>query len=200
MKHLLAIINEDTYKSTFDLNKKIKSYLGNDKFIVILLIGMYGRQESVEKLARQTRFKNFRGFNQTDAGNLSYLAEKIENGEILSKEELLFARHRLQTYKNTQWIDVLTEMGYIEKKTLPGRKIEFYFNESNFETETGIDLDSVVPTAEKDFIAAALSLAEKDNGLLDDEDLKYAKKIASDLFYSGLISPQDAADRINEEI
>ena len=200
MKHLLSLINEDTYRTTFDLNKKIKDYLENDRFIIVLLIGMYGRQESAEKLTRQTRFKNFRGFNQTDAGNLSYLAEKIENGEILTRAELNFAKHRLQTYKNTQWVDVLNEMGYIEKKTLPNRKVEYYFNEDNFKTETGVDLGTAVPNAEKDFIAAAIALAEANGGIIDDDDLKYAREIARQLFYSGLVSPQDAADRINEEI
>lgn len=193
-------VNEAVYQNVFNLNKKIKEYLENDKFIVVLLLGMYGRQESSEKMARQTRFKNFRGFNQTDAGNLSFLAEKIENGEVLSRQELNFAKRRLQTYKNTQWLDVLTEMGYIEQKPLPGRKIEYHFNESNFENATGVSLSTIVPDAEKDFVAKAISLAETDNGMIDDDDLAYAKKIATELFYTGLISPQDAADRINDEL
>lgn len=193
-------VNEAVYQNVFNLNKKIKEYLENDKFIVVLLLGMYGRQESSEKMTRQTRFKNFRGFNQTDAGNLSFLAEKIENGEVLTRQELAFAKRRLQTYKNTQWLDVLTEMGYIEQKPLPGRKVEYHFNESNFEQATGVNLDSIVPEAEKDFVAKAISLAETDNGVIDDEDLAYAKKIATELYYTGLISPQDAADRINEEL
>lgn len=194
------VIKEDVYTSSFQLNRRIKEYLENDKFIVVLLMGMYGRQVDFEKSGRRTVLRNFKGFNQTDAGFLSPLAEKVENGGILTAEELRFVKHRLQTYKNTQWSEVLKEMGYVKVKEKPGRKVELYFDEDEFSMISGIEPDAVVPNAEHDFIAKAISLAQQDSGMIDDDDLPRAKQIATELYYKGLVSPQDAADRINEEL
>ena len=77
------ILKEDVYTSNFQLNQRIKEYLENDKFIIVLLIGMYGRQVDFEKRGRRTVLRNFRGFNQTDAAYLSPLAEKVHNGQVL---------------------------------------------------------------------------------------------------------------------
>ena len=153
----------------------------------------------MKKKNRQTSTKNYKGFNQTDASYLSVLAEKVENGETLTPRELKFIKLRLKTYKQTQWLDVLQELGYIEVKILPNRKKEFYFNEDAFKTDTGVELETVVPTGEQDYVAAVLALAQNDKGILDDEDLEAAKRMAIQFYHSGLISPQDAADKINEE-
>lgn len=193
-------LNEDVYTSNFQLNKRIKEYLENDKFIIVLLMGMYGRQVDFEKSGRRTVLRNFKGFNQTDAGFLSPLAEKVNNGETLTPEELRFVKRRLQTYKNTQWSEVLKEMGYVKVKEKPGRKIELYFDEDEFITMSGVEPEVAAPNAEQDFIAKALSLAQQDGGMIDDDDLPRAKQIATELYYKGLVAPQDAADRINEEL
>ena len=47
-------LNEDVYTSNFQLNKRIKEYLENDKFIIVLLMGMYGRQVDFEKSGRRS--------------------------------------------------------------------------------------------------------------------------------------------------
>lgn len=118
----------------------------------------------------------------------------------MTAEELRFVKHRLQTYRNTQWSDVLKEMGYVQVKNKPGRKVELYFNEDEFVAATDVEPDVAAPNAEHDFVAKALSLAQQDSGMIDDEDLPRAKQIATELYYKGLVSPQDAADRINEEL
>jgi len=41
-----------------------------------------------------------------------------------------------------------------------------FINESNFENATGVSLSTIVPDAEKDFVAKAISLAETDNGMI----------------------------------
>ena len=53
------IIKEDVYTSNFQLNQRIKEYLENDKFVVVLLIGMYGRQVDFEKRGRRTVLRNY---------------------------------------------------------------------------------------------------------------------------------------------
>lgn len=193
------VINEDVYTSSFKLNNRIKEYLDNDKFIIVLLMGMYGRQVDFEKNGRKTVLKNFRGFNQTDAGYLSPLAEKVEQGKVLTPAEIKFVKQRLKTYRNTQWTEVLQELGYVEVRPLPGRKQELYFNEDEFKEATGVDLEAAVPSGEQDFVAQALALAQEDAGILDDEDLSAAKKLAAQLYHLGLVSPQDAANKINDE-
>lgn len=192
-------MNEDVYTNSFTLNQKLKQYLDNDKFVIVLLTGMYGRQVDFEKAGNRTVLKNFKGFNQTDAGYLTPLAKKVEDGEVLSASEIKFVRSRLKTYRNTQWDQVLQEMGYITVNQRPGRKPEFVLNEEEFQAETGINLDQAVPTAEADFVNAAIKAAEEMAGAFDDEDLPAAKSLAASLFHTGLISPTDAAERINEE-
>lgn len=192
-------INEDVYTNSFTLNQKLKQYLDNDKFVIVLLTGMYGRQVDFEKAGNRTVLKNFKGFNQTDAGYLTPLAKKVEDGEVLTANEIKFVRSRLKTYRNTQWDQVLQEMGYITVNKRPGRKPEFVLNEEEFQAETGINLDHAAPSAEDDFVNAAIAAAEEMSGVFAEEDLSAARSFAANLFHSGLISPIDAAERINAE-
>lgn len=194
------IIKEDVYTSNFQLNKRIKEYLENDKFVIVLLIGMYGRQVDFEKRGRRTVLRNFKGFNQTDAAYLSPLAEKVQNGQVLTPREIAFVKSCLRKYKNTQWSEVLKELGYVREERKPGRKIELFFDELEFAPIDDDEIETIVPNSEEDYIAKALSLAQEDGGMLDDEELSRAKQIAADLYHQGLIAPQDAADRINEEL
>ena len=194
------IIKEDVYTSNFQLNKRIKEYLENDKFVIVLLIGMYGRQVDFEKRGRRTVLRNFKGFNQTDAAYLSPLAEKVQNGQVLTPREIAFVKSCLRKYKNTQWSEVLKELGYVREERTPGRKIELFFDELEFAPIDDDEIETIVPNSEEDYIAKALSLAQEDGGMLDDEELSRAKQIAADLYHQGLIAPQDAADRINEEL
>lgn len=39
------VMNEEVYTSNYQLNQRIKEYLENDKFVIILLVGMFGRQQ-----------------------------------------------------------------------------------------------------------------------------------------------------------
>lgn len=194
------IIKEDVYTSNFQLNKRIKEYLENDKFVIVLLIGMYGRQVDFEKRGRRTVLRNFKGFNQTDAAYLSPLAEKVQNGQVLTPREIAFVKSCLRKYKNTQWSEVLKELGYVREERKHGRKIELFFDELEFAPIDDDEIEAIVPNSEEDYIAKALSLAQEDGGMLDDEELSRARQIAADLYHQGLIAPQDAADRINEEL
>ena len=194
------IIKEDVYTSNFQLNKRIKEYLENDKFVIVLLIGMYGRQVDFEKRGRRTVLRNFKGFNQTDAAYLSPLAEKVQNGQVLTPREIAFVKSCLRKYKNTQWSEVLKELGYVREERKPSRKIELFFDELEFAPIDDDEIETIVPNSEEDYIAKALSLAQEDGGMLDDEELSRARQIAADLYHQGLIAPQDAADRINEEL
>ena len=161
---------------------------------------MYGRQVDFEKRGRRTVLRNFKGFNQTDAAYLSPLAEKVQNGQVLTPRELAFVKSCLRKYKNTQWSEVLKELGYVREEKKPGRKIELFFDELEFAPIDDDEIETIVPNSEEDYIAKALSLAQEDGGMLDDEELSRAKQIAADLYHQGLIAPQDAADRINEEL
>ena len=199
-KHGYKVLKEEVYTSNFQLNQRIKEYLENDKFIIVLLIGMYGRQVDFEKAGRRTILRNFRGFNQTDAAYLSPLAEKVQRGEVLTQRELNFVKTCLKKYRNTQWSEVLKELGYVKEEKKPGRKIELFFDEDEFIPIIDDDFETIVPDAEANYVAKALSLAQEDSGMIDDEDLPRAKQIAADLYHQGLIAPQDAADRINEEL
>lgn len=200
----LDFIKEATYSgrsARFDVNRKIAEYINNDKFVIAFLMGMYGRQEADEKMGRYTIHKNLRGFNQTDASLLSYYAEKIMNGEKLTPREMAQAKRTLMTYKNTQCLKVLQEIGYIQETKIRGQ-VAYIFNEDEFIENTGVNPEEVLPDAqqsEADFIAKCITKAEEDNGVLDDEDLEGAKALAAELYHLGVISVQDVADKINEE-
>ena len=200
----LEFIKEAVYSgrtARFDVNRKIVEYLNNDKFIIAFLMGMYGRQEADEKQGRYTVHKNFRGFNQTDAGLLSYYAEKIMDGTKLTAKEMAQAKRTLLTYKNTQCLRVLQEIGYIQETKIRGQ-VAYIFDEDEFTEQVGVDPVAVLPDpkqSEEDFVNKCIELAEKDAGLIDDEDLDAAKALASELYHLGVISAQDVADKINEE-
>lgn len=197
----LSIVKEATTYSgrsaRFDINRKIIEYIGNDKFIIAFLMGMYGRQEADEKMGRYTIHKNLRGFNQTDAGLLSFYAEKIANGEKLTPKEMAQAKRTLMTYKNTQCLKVLQEIGYIQETKIRGQ-VAYIFNDDAF-TE---DPTAALPDpkqSEENFVNQCIALAEQDKGIIDDDDLDDAKALALDMYRLGVISPQDVADKINEE-
>lgn len=195
------VMNEEVYTSNYQLNQRIKEYLENDKFVIILLVGMFGRQVDFEKRSGRTVLRNFRGFNQTDAAYLTPLAKKVQAGQVLTPREIAFVKSSLRKYRNTQWSEVLKELGYVEEKKKPGHKVELYFNEEEFAPMVDdAELEDIVPNAEQDYVAKALSLAQEDGGMIDDDDLQRAQQIASELYHQGLVSPQDAADRINEEL
>jgi hypothetical protein len=181
----------------FDINRKIIEYIGNDKFIIAFLMGMYGRQEADEKMGRYTIHKNLRGFNQTDAGLLSFYAEKIANGEKLTPKEMAQAKRTLMTYKNTQCLKVLQEIGYIQETKIRGQ-VAYIFNDDAFAE----DPEAALPNpkqSEENFVNQCIALAEQDKGIIDDDDLDDAKALALDMYRLGVISPQDVADKINEE-
>ena len=181
----------------FDINRKIIEYIGNDKFIIAFLMGMYGRQEADEKMGRYTIHKNLRGFNQTDAGLLSFYAEKIANGEKLTPKEMAQAKRTLMTYKNTQCLKVLQEIGYIKETKIRGQ-VAYIFNDDAFAEDPAAALPNP-QQSEENFVNQCIALAEQDKGIIDDDDLEDAKALALDMYRLGVISPQDVADKINEE-
>lgn len=71
------VINEEVYTSFFQLNKKIKEYLENDKFVVVLLMGMYGRQVDYEKAGRRTIDKNFRVLTRLTPDSFPRLPKRL---------------------------------------------------------------------------------------------------------------------------
>lgn len=78
----------------------------NDKAVEKALIVLYKRQTRDERLDRQSRHDNMRGFNQADAGWLSKIVQEVLlAGHSLSANHMIVARQRVMKY----WRQLLEE-------------------------------------------------------------------------------------------
>lgn len=198
-------LNEDEQVKRFinkpSLFSEINKAAQTSKFIEEMLLSMYGRQEDDERKYRFTKYKNFRGFNQSDAGLMSYIAEQYIEHHKLTPEQYRVVSFTLRKY-HSQIFDILKEQGII---TQQGR---FYYFDSRVYTEAQIEqksdeialnmLDEVPEFNEEDFAHFAIEHAEEEINI-SGEDLKRARAIAFELYPTGC-SVQEAGRKIVDEL
>lgn len=84
--------------------------LGRDDSVHIAILQIYGRQTEDEKLTRETKHHNRRGFSQIHAPLGSYLANYILEGRQLTGKWLAKARALSKRYAK-QLVDIATHNG-----------------------------------------------------------------------------------------
>lgn len=195
-------LNEVNYTTKARMFAEIRKLSTANQFIEKMLLCMYNRQENDEKQNQITVHKNFRGFNQADAGTMSALAEQFYNTHRLTPVQYRLVKSLLAKY-HRQVFDILQELDMIKVKG------KLYYFDKNVYTASQIGavadeaaqelIDTVKKYTLDTFTADAIKMAEEDGGVIDDEDAARAKTIASSMFASGE-TVEAAAAAINEEI
>lgn len=195
-------LNENNYTTKANIFNEINKISTANTFIEKMLLCMYDRQEKDEKKIKNTTHKNFRGFNMADATVLSYLAEQFYETHKLTPAQYRLISSLLKKY-HRQIFEILIELGIIKVK---GRL--YYFDNVAYNAseigvkaqETAEDLLNVIKIYTLDeFVKEVIKQAEEDGGDISEDEMKYAKQIASDKYASGA-TITDAADAINYEI
>lgn len=87
--------------------KTVKNALETSNVAVIKgLQFLYSQQTADEQEAKDTAYKNHRGFKVCDAKSASDIVERINKGETLSMADMAQARHICMKYANTQLLDL----------------------------------------------------------------------------------------------
>lgn len=194
-------LNEVEYTTKAKMFGRIRTLSTANEFIEKMLLCMYNRQENDEKENRLSLHKNYRGFNQADAGTMSALAEQFYTTHRLTPAQYNLVKSLLKKY-HRQTFEILQELDMIKVKG------KLYYFDKNVYTASQIGvradsaanelLDMVKIYTVDEFVKDAIKQAEEDAGALDDDELPKAKKLAADMFASGS-SIIDAAAVINGE-